>query len=102
MAGSLPVAREAAANMSSLPRKTSRAAGPWQRAPSQIKAILPTVNTAGPGTLRSKGQPLIETPDGEQMDIVEVMEIRGGLIRHHRVYWGWSSVNMLKDGQHPR
>jgi len=43
-----------------------------------------------------------QTVDDEpQMDIVEVMEIRDGLIQHHRVYWGWFSVNMLKGGQHP-
>src|SRR5262249_52331690 len=29
------------------------------------------------------------TPDGEQMDFVEVMEIEDGLIQAHRVYWGW-------------
>ena len=41
------------------------------------------------------------SPDGDQMDIVEVMEIREGLIRHHRVHWGWYSVRLLKTGQHP-
>jgi ketosteroid isomerase-like protein len=38
---------------------------------------------------------------GEQMDIVEVMEIRDGLIQRHRVYWGWYSArlyNMVKPG----
>ena len=25
---------------------------------------------------------------GEQMDVVEVIEVRDGLIQHHRVYWG--------------
>src|SRR3954452_1244865 len=43
-----------------------------------------------------------EAPDGEQMDIVEVMEIEDGLIRHHRVFWGWYSVRMLDTGEHPR
>lgn len=43
-----------------------------------------------------------ESPDGDQMDIVEVMEIRDGLIAHHRVYWGWLSVGMLTNGHHPR
>jgi ketosteroid isomerase-like protein len=43
-----------------------------------------------------------ESPDGDQMDIVEVMEIRDGLIARHRVYWGWVSVGMLVDGEHPR
>ncbi len=41
-----------------------------------------------------------QSPDGEQMDIVEVMEIRDGLIAHHRVYWGWVSVGMLMSGEH--
>ena len=43
-----------------------------------------------------------QTPDGDQMDIVEVMEIRDGLIAHHRVYWGWVGVRMLLDGTHSR
>lgn len=42
-----------------------------------------------------------ESPDGDQMDIVEVMEIRDGLIAHHRVYWGWLGMNMLTSGEHP-
>lgn len=42
-----------------------------------------------------------ESPDGDQMDIVEVMEIRDGLMADHRVYWGWLGVNMLKSGEHP-
>jgi ketosteroid isomerase-like protein len=43
-----------------------------------------------------------ESPDGDQMDIVEMMEIRDGLIVHHRVYWGWLSVGMLTSGEHSR
>jgi ketosteroid isomerase-like protein len=43
-----------------------------------------------------------QTPDGDQMDIVEVMEIRDGLIAHHRVYWGWVGVGMLMSGTHSR
>jgi ketosteroid isomerase-like protein len=43
-----------------------------------------------------------QSPDGEQMDIVEVMEIRDGLIAHHRVYWGWKSVGMLTRDEHGR
>jgi predicted SnoaL-like aldol condensation-catalyzing enzyme len=38
------------------------------------------------------------SPDGEQMDLVEVMEIENGLIKHHRVYWGWCALNVLRDG----
>jgi predicted SnoaL-like aldol condensation-catalyzing enzyme len=39
------------------------------------------------------------TPDSDQMDLVEVMEIEDGLIRRHRVYWGWYAlkVQVLKD-----
>jgi ketosteroid isomerase-like protein len=36
------------------------------------------------------------TPDGEQMDFFEVMEIANGLIQVHRVYWGWRGVEVLK------
>ena len=39
------------------------------------------------------------TPDGDQMDLVEVMEIEDGLIRRHRVYWGWYALNVLRDGR---
>ena len=42
-----------------------------------------------------------ETPQGEQMDFVEVMEIGDGLIQHHRVYWGWRGVEVIKaDAYH--
>ncbi len=43
-----------------------------------------------------------ESPDGDQLDLVEVMEVRDGLIQHHRVYWGWYGVAVLADGRHPR
>jgi hypothetical protein len=39
------------------------------------------------------------TPDGEQMDFVEVMDLKDGLIQHHRVYWGWFGFNLLKKDQ---
>ena len=42
------------------------------------------------------------TPDGEQMDLVEVMEVRDGLIAHHRVFWGWRALGVLAGGAHPR
>jgi hypothetical protein len=38
------------------------------------------------------------TPDGDQMDFVEVMQLRGGLIQQHRVYWGWFGLKLLADG----
>lgn len=41
-----------------------------------------------------------QTPDGEQMDFVEVMEIEQGLIKHHRVYWGWFGVEVLQNDEY--
>lgn len=41
-------------------------------------------------------------PDGEQMDFVEVMEIRDGLIQHHRVYWGWFGLGVLQRDEYRR
>ena len=40
-----------------------------------------------------------QSPEGDQMELVEVMEIEDGLIRRHRVYWGWYAlkVQVLKD-----
>lgn len=43
-----------------------------------------------------------ESPAGDQMDIVEVMEIQDGLISRHRVYWGWYGFGMLRRGEHGR
>jgi hypothetical protein len=42
------------------------------------------------------------TPDGEQMDLVEVIDVKDGLIQHHRVYWGWRSVKVLEDDEYRR
>lgn len=39
------------------------------------------------------------TPEGDQMDLVEMMEIERGLIKRHRVYWGWYALNVL-NGKH--
>ena len=36
-----------------------------------------------------------ETPQGDQVDLVEVMDIANGLIAHHRVYWGWVGFQTL-------
>ena len=42
------------------------------------------------------------TTAGQQLDLVEVMEIEGGLIRRHCVYWGWLGVKLLEqDGYRP-
>lgn len=36
-----------------------------------------------------------QAPDGDQVDIVEVMEIADGLVAHHRIYWGWLGTALL-------
>jgi hypothetical protein len=36
-----------------------------------------------------------QAPDGDQVDLVEVMELEGGLIRHHRIYWGWKGCMLI-------
>lgn len=35
------------------------------------------------------------TPDGDQVDIAEVMELRGPRIAAQRIYWGWFGTEML-------
>lgn len=38
------------------------------------------------------------TPDGEQMDFVESMELNDqGLIQYHKVYWGWRGCKVLQE-----
>jgi len=37
---------------------------------------------------------------GEQMDFVEVMELKEGLIHRQRVYWGWFGLSILTRNQH--
>jgi steroid delta-isomerase len=36
-----------------------------------------------------------KTPRGNQVDIVEWMDLRNGLIAEHRVYWGWIGLKTL-------
>jgi steroid delta-isomerase len=36
-----------------------------------------------------------KTPKGQQVDIVEWMDLKDGLIAEHRVYWGWVGVRTL-------
>jgi steroid delta-isomerase len=37
------------------------------------------------------------TPDGDQIDLVEVMDVSHGLIARHRVYWGWVGFRALSN-----
>lgn len=41
-----------------------------------------------------------QSPTGEQMDFVEVMEIENGLIQYHRVYWGWRGFKVIKEDKY--
>jgi hypothetical protein len=42
-----------------------------------------------------------ETPNGEQMDFVEAMELNDrGLIQRHRVYWGWYGVRVIQRDEY--
>jgi hypothetical protein len=36
--------------------------------------------------------------DGDQVDIAEVMDLRGPQIAVHRIYWGWFGTEMLIAG----
>ena len=52
------------------------------------------------GTFLANGRQLVweyprETPQGDQVDLVEVMDIANALIAHHRVYWGWVGFKAL-------
>jgi hypothetical protein len=43
------------------------------------------------------------TPQGDQMDFVEVMELNDdGLIQYHRVYWGWYGFGVLQRDEYHR
>jgi SnoaL-like domain len=43
------------------------------------------------------------TPNGDQMDFVESMELNDdGLISRHRVYWGWFGVGVLRRDEYRR
>ncbi|MGH8145179.1 MAG: nuclear transport factor 2 family protein [Rhodanobacteraceae bacterium] len=34
-------------------------------------------------------------PDGDQVELVEMMDLSRGMIRYHRIYWGWFGVGQL-------
>jgi hypothetical protein len=36
-----------------------------------------------------------QTPEGDQVEIVEVMETTNQLIQHHRIYWGWKGCLLI-------
>jgi hypothetical protein len=32
-----------------------------------------------------------------QVDLAECIDLEGGLIKRHRIYWGWCAVEMMKE-----
>jgi hypothetical protein len=42
------------------------------------------------------------TPNGEQMDFMEVMDLVDAKIQYHRVYWGWHGVKVIQDDLYSR
>lgn len=39
-----------------------------------------------------------ETPYGHfQVDLAECIDLEGGLIKRHRIYWGWYAVERIKE-----
>jgi hypothetical protein len=36
-----------------------------------------------------------QTPSTEQLDLLEVMDLSGPKIGHHRIYWGWFGTPLL-------
>jgi len=36
-----------------------------------------------------------QTPNGNQLDLAEVLDLSGPRITHHRIYWGWAGLPLL-------
>jgi ketosteroid isomerase-like protein len=85
------------------------------RGATEIRALLDEVAARKPPARQfhrsgylTDGKRLIweyprETPDGEQMDFVEAMELNDqGLIQRHRVYRGWYGVRVIQRDQYHR
>ena len=54
-----------------------------------------------PSTFFSDGNTLVweypsKSPKGDQLDVVESMDLENGLIAYHRVYWGWIGFKALQ------
>ena len=52
------------------------------------------------GTYFTDGRQLVweyprETPHGDQVDLIEMIDVEDGLIAHQRVYWGWVGFRAL-------
>jgi hypothetical protein len=56
------------------------------------------------GKYLSDGKTLVweyprETPEGDQVELAEIMDIENGKIQHHRIYWGWFGFAMLQQAR---
>jgi SnoaL-like domain len=79
---------------------------------NELRKLLEIVSKRKPPTRKyfkqnffTDGKTLIfeyprQTPQGEQMDFVEVMEIKDGLIQYHRVYWGWRGFKVINEDKY--
>jgi steroid Delta-isomerase len=68
---------------------------------SEMMAKDATVELYRPGTFFSNGKTLVweypsRSPRGNQLDVVESMDLENGLIAYHRVYWGWIGFKALQ------
>lgn len=36
-----------------------------------------------------------QTPEGDQVDILEIMELDDDSIKNHRIYWGWLGCRLI-------
>jgi hypothetical protein len=66
-----------------------------RRRPNQLVRWYRTGNWLTDGKRTLMWEYPRQAPDGDQIELVEVMEIEHGLIQHHRIYWGWFGVNQL-------
>lgn len=72
----------------------------------QVAARKPAVRKYYRSGYLTDGKRLIfeyphSTPQGEQMDFVELMELNdAGLIQRHCVYWGWYGVGVMQRDEY--
>ena len=94
-----------------VPRVIDGAADGVVRGRAALDAFLAYVTASRPGqeelpSLHRTGDYLFDgntliweyprrTPSGNQLDLVEVMELDGSRIRRHRIYWGWRGTEHI-------
>ncbi len=42
------------------------------------------------------------TPEGNQIELIEIMNLEDGLIHQHRIYWGWFGIQRLMQSANPK